>query len=300
MWFRAAHHALDLPEAGDEEAGMTDGQLIARVVGYQRERAWAPRWVEDDLAATHEQRQRRDTDATLWEARANAPDITAEDAAQLRADAAAARAEAEQLAEQIRDLEQVDTAWAAWYADTAVSRDRHDRSRHELRSRGVDVDNPPDRTTAADWHAAHQTAQAEQERYADIGEHDVHDTDTQLGEVGRRDRLDVVEANVADIRETAVPEPTETADPAVRRRVLPLDETVQAVAKAQDALAEVKARRAAEAAQAADEAAREAELEVERREQLNRWDDTATDTEFDVTRTHEDADVPLDEALTRD
>ena len=55
-------------------------------------------------------------------------------------------------AEQIRDLDLVDTAWAAWYADTAVSRDRHDRSRYEQRSRRVD--DPPDRTSATDWQTA--------------------------------------------------------------------------------------------------------------------------------------------------
>ena len=280
MLYRAAHEALDLPEAGDEEAGMTTGRLRCRAAAYERERAWAPRWVEDELAATHERHQRLTADATVWDAHAAAPDTTADDAAQLRADAATARAEAAQLAEQITDLERVDHAWAQWYTDTAVTRDLAERSRHELRSRGVDLDNPPDRTTAAEWLDAHHAAQADEERYAAITEDDILDDDLTDSRARDDDHCAASTAGpptraVPDIRETAVAEPTEIADPAVRRRVLTLDESTQAVAKAQAALAEIAARREADAA-------REAEEEAARRDQLNRWaDDETTSTDAD-------------------
>ena len=302
MWFRAAHQALDLPEAGDEEAGMTNGQLLVRVAAHQHERAWAPRWVEDDLAATHERRQRRATDATLWEARANGPDIgTAEDAAQLRADAAAARAEAEQLAGQILDLEQVDAAWAAWYADTAVCRDRPSGHGTNYGPEGSTSTTrptappprvecrPPGRPGRAGPLRRHQRRRRPRprQRHQARGRRPPRPTRRRGDRRGRHPRQ-------------PIPEPTETADPAVRRRVLPLDETIQAVTKAQDALAEINARRAAEAAHAADEAAREAELEAERREQLNRWDDADTAGDRDDARTLADVDDPLDETLIRD
>ena len=218
MLYRAAHEALDLPEAGDEEAGMTTGRLRCRAAAYERERSWAPRWVEDELAATHERHQRLTADATVWDAHADAPDIAAEDAAQLRADAAKAREEAAQLAEQITDLERVDHAWAQWYTDTAVTRDLAERSRHELRSRGVDLDNPPDRTTAAEWLDAHHAAQADEERYATVTEDDILDDDLTAGRARDDDLARHVswpaDTGVPDVRETAVSRP----DRARRRR----------------------------------------------------------------------------------
>ena len=269
LMFRAAHDALALAEAGDEEAGMTDGRLRARVAGYERERAWAPRWVEDELAATHERRARLDADATLWTARADAPDMASDEAERLRTDAARARAEAEHLAGQIVDLEKADSAWAEWYAHTAVSRDLADRARHELRARGVDLDSPPDRTTAQEWLDAHRAAQAEHERHAEITEADVPADDSREAVAGRADRrrpVDV-ETDVVDIRDSSTPDPTEHADPAERRRVPTLDETTKTVHAAQTALAEIAARREAEAAA---EAARAAE-EDERMAELHRW-----------------------------
>jgi hypothetical protein len=280
MLYRAAHEALDLPEAGDEEAGMTTGRLRCRAAAYERERAWAPRWVEDELAATHERHQRLTADATVWDAHADATDTTADDAAQLRADAAKAREEAAPLAEQIADLERVDHAWAQWYTDTAVTRDLAERSRHELRSRGVDIDNAPDRATAAEWLDAHHAAQADEERYAAITGDDILDDDLTASRAGGDDRTRIddswpADTGVPDIRQTAVADPTETADPAVRRRVLTLVESAQAVAKAQAALVEIAARREVDAA-------REAEDEAARRDQLNRWAaDEATPTVAD-------------------
>ncbi len=302
MMYRAAHDALALPEAGDEEAGMTDGRLRARIAGYERERAWAPRWVEDDLAAAHERRQRLDADATMWDARAAAPDTAPDDAAQLRADAARARADAAQLAEQIGDLETADAAWAQWYAHTAVTRDHAERSRHELRARGVDIANPPDRTTPAEWLDAHRAAQTNDEQHAAVTEDDIRDDPDQRRQVDelreeQADHLDddragpavvneAAETGVPDIRETAEPDPTERADPTVRRRVRTLEETTQSVVRAQEALTEIAVRRAAEA-RAAAEAHATAEEEVGRRDELNRWD-----ADGDVVETAEQHDEP--------
>jgi hypothetical protein len=74
----------------------------------------------------------------------------------------------------------------------------------------------------------------------------------------------VAETAREDIRQTSTRDKTEQQDPAQRHRVPTADETTAAVARAQAALAEIKARRAADAAQEAEDA---------RRDELNRWAD---------------------------
>jgi len=80
---------------------------------------------------------------------------------------------------------------------------------------------------------------------------------------------------VPDLRETSTPDATEFAtgaDRAARHQVPSADETAQAVARAQAALAEVASRRRADEARQAEEA----EL---RREDITRWagDDQAAE-----------------------
>ena len=91
--FRAAHRELGLLDVTDEEASLTDGQLRARVAGYAREELWAPRYVAPELDATHRRLEEVSADATIWRARADAPETTPDDAVQLRD--AAVRAEQE-------------------------------------------------------------------------------------------------------------------------------------------------------------------------------------------------------------
>jgi hypothetical protein len=275
MTFRAAHEALASVETGEEEANLTVGRLRARVQAWEREQIWAPRWVDDELAATHQRHHQLTADATLWAAHADAPDTNAEDAARLRADAAQVREDAEELAEQIALLEYADAARSAWFAHTVVTRDNAERARFELRARGVDIDRPADLTTAADWLAAHRAEQAERERDVEISEADVLDDarDEAFGP-GASDEL--VEVAPLDIRETAVPNATEKTEPADRRRRPTLDETSIAVRQAQDTLAEIARRRAADAERAAAEAADREAAEAARREELVRWADDPT------------------------
>jgi hypothetical protein len=79
--FRAAHRELGLLDVTDEEANLTDGQLRARVRGYEREEAWAPRDVAPELDATIRRREELQADATIWRARADAPETAAAEAA---------------------------------------------------------------------------------------------------------------------------------------------------------------------------------------------------------------------------
>ncbi len=282
--YRKAHEELGLLDVGAEEADMSDGRLRARVHAYEREKTWAPRTVADDLAVTHEQADRARTDATVWAARADA--ATGPDAEHLRAAAAEAERTAQELAERAAELENADDARAAWYVHTAVTRDNAHRAAAELRARGIDVDDTSDRVTAADWLDAHQAAEAEEDQHRDVHPDDVAD-DELLHNAQAAEQLD---AAAPDIRDTSTPERTEDRDPVVRHRVPTVDETADAVARAQASLREIEARQAADAERAAAEAARQAE-EQARADELAQWANTDTDTETADTSSEQEGPV---------
>ncbi|MGH3613219.1 MAG: hypothetical protein ACRDRK_11620, partial [Pseudonocardia sp.] len=370
--FRAAHQALDLPDAGADEEQMSEGRLRARVIAARREEAWAPRYVADELDATHEALRTARADATLWQARADA-DPDPHQAAQLRTAADTAREQAAQLAEQVADLTAADDARSLWLIETTVTREQGERARLALSWRGIDVDSPDDRVTAQDWldadHAAklaadpdrlitehdltdaylpdadlHPDTAQRDDQHLEDQQHDgrrpaarrgddadrttepdetatdVHpelarnapaddrdtnhrDTDADGDGAADQDReadpiddrdldggdLDDVEPPelvVPDIRETSTPDAAERSDPAQRRRVPPRDETSATVDRARLAVAEVDARRAAEAAALADDEQNNADSDVvadtadagvdpdeQRREELIRWNE---------------------------
>ena len=83
-----------------------------------------------------------------------------------------------------------------------------------------------------------------------------------------------METDVPDIRETAVADETEHADPAEQHRVPDVEETAAAVTRGQEALAEIEARRQVDAAREAEE-----QWQTVRREELTRWaeDDRAAE-----------------------
>jgi len=264
---------------------MTEGQLRARVTAYRREEAWAPRYVADELDATHQTLRTHRADATVWAARAAAePDPAA--AEQLRAAAEAAREQAEQLAVLAAELETADEARALWWSETAATRDNAERARVALGLRGIDIDNPADRVTAQEWLAADQVEKLAADPYRAITEHDLadlHDTDHNAADQHDRthrvaephdvneDRgAELVHEPIPDIRDTAVPDPGERVDPTQRRRVPLPHETAATVDRAQLALTEIKARRAAEAAEAAHTAQVERAAD-DRRDDFNRW-----------------------------
>ncbi len=245
--YRAAHEALGLLDAGAEEADLTDGQLRARYAAYRREEQWAPRDVADELDATHQAAAKARADAELWAAHADAPGVDEADAARLRADAAAAAREAEQLAARAAVLEDADQARAQWFLHTAVTRDLAHRSGAELRARGVDPDEPDDRVTAEGWLVAHRAEQADADRDREIrDEYELHDPAAE-----RLDEpADAAETAVPDVREVSAAPTSERTDPAERRRIPTVDETAETVERAQIALAEITARQQAEAARA--------------------------------------------------
>jgi conjugative relaxase-like TrwC/TraI family protein len=284
--FRTAHNALDLPYAGADEETLSEGRLRNRVAAYAREEAWAPRYVADELEATHTALHRHRTDATVWAARAEA----AEDPhtrSQHQAAAAAARDQAEGLEWRVRELEMADDARGVWWVETAVTRDNAERARVALGLRGIDLDVPAERVTAQEWLDAHEAEQraAEADRNL-LDEHDLydhnHDYDLDLFDrelvAGRRVHT-IGGAGVPDIRESSVRDAGERVDPTPQRRVPLPDETAVTVQRAQRALIEIEDRRVAEAAETARTAALEREEDLARREELLRWTDHDTTTD---------------------
>ncbi|MDN5749654.1 MAG: AAA family ATPase, partial [Pseudonocardia sp.] len=351
--FRTAHAALDLSTAGAEEETMSEGRLRALVVAWEREQAWAPRYVADELEAAHDELRRARTDATVWTARAEAATDPLQ-ADQLRAAAEQAAARAVELEPIVVNLELADDIRAAWRLETAVTRDRAERARHGAGLRGINLDDPGERVTGDEWLDAHYAEQLAADADRAISEHDVApdiDTDTDVDEPRpsrrnedseqaedvdapadrvrddeqRRDPTDgqhredqdardipdvdttrthesepqprpeddrrplpevVIEPAPADIRETSAPDPRERTD-SQQRRVPLRDETAATVDRAQVAVAEIAARRDAEAA----ESARAAEVdpdEDDRRDELSRW---AEQDQPDVTDTGRGAEI---------
>ncbi len=309
--FRAAHQALDLAHVGEEEEAMSEGKLRARWAAWQRELNIAPRYVADELDATHDAHRRAQTDATIWQARADTEtDPLLRD--ELATAAAVARERVADLAVQVAQLEYADQARTAFLEETAVTRDEAERARVAAGLKGIDLDSAADRVTAQEWFDAHLVEQlaAEAERAiteADLAEDrapetgrdahlddpapgrapgvaadpdiDDHGTDGPPDRVhddgedrrGRADErsgsdrgarpVELPDTVAPDLRDTSTPDPSERADPARGRRVLPLDETAAAAERARRLLVEVAQRHEAEQAAAAHAAELEAEQE---------------------------------------
>jgi conjugative relaxase-like TrwC/TraI family protein len=288
--FRTAHAALDLPDAGAAEAEMSDGQLRVRIRAWERELNWAPAWVGDELAATAERAAERRRDAALFTAHA---DAATDPAARAGHQAAAERAavEAAHLDQLRADLEEAHTGRGAWYAHTTATRHAAERARIELATRGSDLGDPSQHTTAAqyldtgtadsgtdpagrtDVRAGDQTARAEA-----TGRPEARSEDRAVGEraVGDPAELDTGDGDASaaaavadppfprDIRQTSVRDPAEDRDPGQRRRVPGRDETAGAVTRARDALREIADRQSADTAEEADDAAGDDEPELDR------------------------------------
>lgn len=244
LWV-AAHHALGLVDGGAEENAATEGRLRTRVKAWEREQAWAPRYVADQLAATYEAAHRAETDATVWASRAETTEDPTERTA-LHEAADQARAEHQRCLALIPDLEKADDARARWYAHTAGTRERAERARVALRLRGIDLRAHDDQVTAKEWLAAHRADQAEQDQIRDITEADIDDIDEDQrysASAGPdRDGEAPPETATSDIRETAQADPSETVPEPQPRRVPLADETAVALARADDAVREITAR----------------------------------------------------------
>jgi hypothetical protein len=281
VW-QTAHTALGLIDVTADEEEMTDGRLRNRVAAYERELNWAPRYVADELEATHDALRRHQTDATVWAARAEGSDPAERE--QLNAAAAEARRAAEALTKQVAQLELADDIRGAWYTATASTREYAIRARATLETRGVDLDAPDDQVISQEWLEAARVEEADADPHREIrAEADLVDhTDASSDEDAHRgiptDRVDSdpeaveLETAVPDVRETCTPYESERVDPTERRRVPRVDETAVTVERAQAALTEIEARKISDAGNEANAETQEPE-ESARRVELNRWDE---------------------------
>lgn len=250
--WHAAWRALGRPESGREEAGMSTGQLLVRVRAYQREEAWAPPYVADEMDGTSREATKQRQDATLLKVRADEADEPEE----LHRQASEAADLADALAVRLQALAAADAVRSSWYVHTAETRAAADRARAQLVARGVDPDQPADLVVTRDWLAVRLTA--DDARRPIRSEVDFAGEQQLRAEAVRQVQpvpVDAAETAVPDVREVAAAEPrtTRRADEG-QGRVASAEETAAAVEQAQRALLELRARTAAERGRAAEEA----------------------------------------------
>jgi conjugative relaxase-like TrwC/TraI family protein len=230
-----AHAALGLPDVGPEEAMLTDGQLLARAAAWDREQLWAPRYVADELAATSEQMADRRSQVELF--RAHAETLDGDEKQGVLEAAEKAACVADELELRALDLEDADKVRTHWVLHTMGTKDRGMRSKAELGRRGVDLDNPADKTTAAEWLAAEAQDRAVGDAHRPIREEDI--AEKHAVEVAASQRS--VETAVVDLRDVAIEDPTER-DPRIRREAPAADATADAVRRARETLLEIDTR----------------------------------------------------------
>lgn len=247
--YRAAWRQLGRPEIDREELELTDGQLRVRVRAHDREAAWAPRYVGNELAGTRQAAATHQHTAALLTAEADGADPAERD--RLRGEAAATRALAETLDARATELQVVDDARAEWLAHTAGTRAAAERAKAELGARHIDDTAPDQEVTAEQWLAAHRADLATEEPHQVVTEADLdqahgHDDTTESRQV---------EASGPDLREVAAPEPAQVEEDVVR--VPSAADTARATADAHRALLEMRARAAADEREAAEHRAAE-------------------------------------------
>ncbi|MFC4950784.1 MobF family relaxase [Pseudonocardia sp. GCM10023141] len=265
--YRAAWRTLGRPESEREELELSDGQLRMRIRGHDREAAWAPRYVANELAGTRQAAAtQRQTAALRTAEAADTSDPVVR--AGLQAEAAQARALAETLDSRAADLQLIDDARARWLAHTAANRAKAELSKAELAARHIDDTEPEHLVSSDEWLDLHREAVHEDDQIRPITETDIADHNAHADiSTDRTLAMGDSELLATDIREVAAEEPAPVAEDVLR--VPTAQETAEALADANRSLAEIRAREAAEQQQ-----------EVEyRASQLNRWynDDQAVD-----------------------
>jgi hypothetical protein len=271
--WRAAWRALGRPTADRDELLMTDGQLRIRIRAYEREEAWAPPYVANELAGTTQAAATQRQNAALCAAEANATTDAAV-RGRLECEAADAAALAEVLDARAAELIQADDARAQWLVHTAATRAASDRAKYELAARyATNAQEDIPLITAEEWLAEHAATMRAEDPYRDITDETelaniAEQRSNDLCQLGDQPPADAAEAHIPDIRAVAAAEPKRAEHDAVR--VPSAQESADAIARAQRALVEIRQRRAVEDQHAVEQA---------RAQQLARWrdDDHAAD-----------------------
>ena len=280
--YRHAWRVAGRPEIDQREHEMSDGLHRMRIRGWEREKAWGPRYVGNELAGTRQAADQNRRTATLRNAEADAA-TDPDQRARLRAEARHAAALAETLDARVEELEKLDDARAAWLVHTAETRAAAEISEYILAERHAHDTEPEQLVTAEEWLAAERAALADDDAHRDIAEDDldddlgtaVPDRDRPADNVDqvndRRDQPDAVEAPAADIRDVAAAEPRQRDEDVVREATA--RDTADAAMRARRSLAEIEARAILDA-QASDDLTRWATDERGHLDDANQ-DDTA-------------------------
>jgi hypothetical protein len=183
------------------------------------------------------------------------------------------------------ELEYADHVRAQWYAHTAETRSAADRSAAELSARIAAGERQDELISAEEWLAENRGADLAEDPHRQV----THESD--LVEVAAQREADLLSLDGhpppadavgldEDIRQVTAAEPVQLDEDKVR--VPSADETADAVARAQRALAELERRRAEEQRRAAEET---------RATELARWhcDDQTVERARAVDRSHPQA-----------
>lgn len=263
-WSAAAAAVVNEPAPTAEQA-MSEGQLSVRVHAMEREKQWAPRWVNDELGAVCREQDDARHSAEIARARGKATQ-DADERTQLLAEANAATERHQQLTEHRAELEMADEGRAAWHAHTEQTRAAAKRAQDELTVRGFPVDDPQDRVTAQEWLDAHLADQAAEDPVRPVTETDI--AADEFPDHQTAEEAATAETDIADLREASARDELEDSDDDRRERVPTSEETRATLARLRAAQAEMAARQAQEAAEAERVFAITAE-EAQRREETD-------------------------------
>ena len=274
-----------------EEQELSEGALRVRVKAWERELAWAPPSVDQEMKATGQTVARYEQEAAILRAQAKAAADDAERVA-LEQEAADTQALAQSMREVEAQLAETAEQRAAWYVETAVTRELADRARSALADRGRDISAEPDRVTAEEWLQAHEEAMRAEDPHRAITEQDLWNEDVAEFDalVGAFDDdaatdQDSVEESAAEVAVTDVEEDSMGRE--MPAGVPAPAEAEAAAVAARLAAEEIADRRSAEAAHAGATAQAEAAAEVQAREQAWRREDEMAEKELSESRQDE-------------
>jgi hypothetical protein len=203
--YQNAWRILGRPEVDREELELSNGQLRMRVRAAEREAAWAPRYVGNELAGTHQAAARHRQLAAVRTAEATASSDPHHQEG-LQREAAQADALAELLDARAEQLHALDDARARWLAHTAATRAAAERAQAELAARHTDADAEEAPVTAKEWLDAHRAANAAEDPHRQITEPDLDDRSPSV----ERDEVrstDLDATPITDTRDIAAAEP---------------------------------------------------------------------------------------------
>ena len=158
-----AWDALDRPADLLAEADMTTGRLYTHLRAWDNAAASAPPNVDDALRAAEREGEDTRQAAALAEAQGRHDEAQA-----LREQAVTAAANVEILSEAAAVRDQ-------WYEQGLPTQGNAAAARAELKSRGIDPNREPDRTTAQEWLAAEADARQADDEHRTITELDLED-----------------------------------------------------------------------------------------------------------------------------